>query len=95
MPIWAGYPKKETVDWLKKIAAQIKKSFGRWEEYAVSVMAGGALHFESSDPVIPAAYELFGDKKPFLDSHPVSDLQARRAGGEPVILPPDTKGDEK
>ncbi|MDR2049902.1 MAG: DUF1266 domain-containing protein, partial [Treponema sp.] len=67
-------PEKETFDWLEKIAAQIKKSYGRWEEYAVSVMTGRALHFESADPVIGAAYELFGDKKALFDSHPISDL---------------------
>jgi hypothetical protein len=67
-------PEKEAFDWLKKTAAQIKKSFGRWEEYAVSIMAGRALHFESADSVIDAACELFGDKKSLLDSHPVSDL---------------------
>jgi hypothetical protein len=37
-------------------------------------MTGRALHFESADPVIGAAYELFGDKKALLDSHPISDL---------------------
>jgi hypothetical protein len=67
-------PEKETFDWLKKTAAHIKKNFGCWEEYAVSVMAGRALHFESADPVIGAACELFGDKKSLLDSHPIANL---------------------
>jgi hypothetical protein len=67
-------PEKEAFDWLKKTAAEIKKSFVSWEEYAVSAMAGRALHFEDADPVIGAACELFGDKKSLLDSHPVSDL---------------------
>ncbi|MDR2177366.1 MAG: DUF1266 domain-containing protein [Treponema sp.] len=65
---------KESFDWLKKTAAQIKESFGCWEEYAVSVMAGRALHFEDADPVIGAACELFGDKKELFDSNPVSGL---------------------
>jgi hypothetical protein len=67
-------PKKESFDWLEKTAAEIKKSFGCWEEYAVSIMAGRALHFESADSVIAAACELFGDKKSLLDSHPISHL---------------------
>jgi hypothetical protein len=67
-------PEAEAFDWLKKTAAAIKKSFVSWEEYAVSVMVGRALHFESADPVIGAACELFGDKKAVLDSHPISDL---------------------
>jgi hypothetical protein len=67
-------PEKESFDWLEKIAVQIKKSFGSWEEYAVSIMVGRALHFESADTVIGAACELFGDKRVVLDSHPVSDL---------------------
>jgi hypothetical protein len=67
-------PEKESFDWLKKTAAEIKKTFGSWEEYAVSVMTGRALHFESADTVIGAACELFGDKKQLLESHPVSDL---------------------
>jgi hypothetical protein len=67
-------PEKESFDWLKKTAAEIKKSFGSWEEYSVSIMTGRALHFESADTVIGAACELFGDKKPLLDSHPIADL---------------------
>jgi hypothetical protein len=67
-------PEKEAFDWLKKTAARIKESFTNWEEYAVSIMAGRALHFESADSIIDAACELFGDKKSFLDSHPVSAL---------------------
>jgi hypothetical protein len=39
-------------------------------------MAGRALHFESADPVIDAARELFGDKKSLFEKHPVSALQA-------------------
>jgi hypothetical protein len=65
---------EETFDWLQKIAVEIKKSFGRWEEYAVSIMAGRALHFESADSVIEAACELFGDKKQLFASYPISDL---------------------
>jgi hypothetical protein len=67
-------PEKESFDWLKKVAVEIKKSFGSWEEYAVSVMAGRALHFGSADSVIGAACELFGDKRAVLDNHPISAL---------------------
>jgi hypothetical protein len=35
-------PETETFDRLKKTAAQIRKSFSRREEYAVSIMAGRA-----------------------------------------------------
>jgi hypothetical protein len=67
-------PEKESFDWLKKTAAEIKKTFSSWEEYSVSIMTGRALHFESADTVIGAACELFGDKKALLDSHPIADL---------------------
>jgi hypothetical protein len=67
-------PEEEAFDWLERIAARVKATFGSWEEYAVSVMVGRALHFESADPVIGAALELFGDKISLLDGHPVSRL---------------------
>jgi hypothetical protein len=64
----------EAFDWLQKTAVEIKKTFDNWEEYAVSIMIGRALHFESADPVIGAACELFGEHKQLFGSHPISDL---------------------
>lgn len=64
----------EAFDWLGKAAAQIKQTFQCWEQYTVSIMIGRALHFESADPVISAACELFDRNNPFLSRHPFSAL---------------------
>jgi len=64
----------EMFGWLEKTAAKIKTAFPGWGEYAASIMMGRAVAMGFDFSVVGAACELFGEKKEFLESHPIINL---------------------
>jgi Protein of unknown function (DUF1266). len=64
----------EAWDWIKKAAAETKKTFNSWEEYIVSVLIGRGLAMGVAQEPYLVAYDLLHDSKPFLDSRPISNL---------------------
>ncbi|MDR3205915.1 MAG: DUF1266 domain-containing protein [Candidatus Methanoplasma sp.] len=62
----------EAWDWIGKAAAEVKKHFGAWEDYYVSVLLGRGFAMGIDEEPYHVAHDLLVDDREFLDRHPIS-----------------------
>ena len=65
----------EAYDWLKKAGKLAAKTFKSWEEYAVSLILGRALHLGLTEELFAMTYDLLTENPEFLEKHPIESLK--------------------
>jgi len=65
----------EAYEWLKKAGKLAAKTFKSWEEYAVSLILGRALHLGLTEELFAMTYDLLTENPEFLEKYPIESLK--------------------